>query len=242
MKRPKKSETPSAILAVLLKVPFESAEIVRDSPNSAVARIGQDEVLVRVVLDPLSRFAEKVVAPLRFFIKSADFASNEVELQISGYGDTPNDAVVDGIGELGCSIAALLAFRYPFLLEKPHVELQTFETTIDDRRCSVAIARMNKHFAIGRGPDSGLTAAFLEEADAEPLTVRLLRHGLGPIASQSTSVISTFVLAGPARIGEVVINGTERKDLSEFLTPAPRLCVGPSMARVREVALLVPNL
>ena len=230
-------EPPVQVMAQTLARHFDAAHV-----DGSTVRLGFADLTVRCQVGPVGRLGSFFAVPLYFWLSGGPLGSKPIFASISGYEQSPRNAVIAGTCNWACSFGPVL---YSGLAGAPVTDPDTdeFAAVLEGRRYRVVLAKVDRAMSYTSDNDtmSRFRAARSRHGGRPWLIPSVLASNTLPtLSARASTVLSLFILDTPhERTVEVKVNGTDwAPAASVFATGEPEPPGGVSL--LRELAVLAP--
>ncbi len=181
-------------------------------------------------------------ASLFFLIDGGPFDDGPVFASVSGYGDTPLEAVVGGCCNWACAFGPVLRSAVE---PGPYGDAETFHAVLDGQAVQVVVQHLDRIMTFedgGAATDVRLAAARKRVGQGRSFAEAVVRSGTLPVLRDDRpTLLSVFVMEnGAHRTVEVKVNGGDWPASHAALAqsePGP----GGETALLRELAMVLPR-
>ena len=131
-------EPPVQVMAQTLARHFDAAHV-----DGSTVRLGFADLTVRCQVGPVGRLGSFFAVPLYFWLSGGPLGSKPIFASISGYEQSPRNAVIAGTCNWACSFGPVL---YSGLAGAPVTDPDTdeFEAVLEGRRYRVVLAKVDR--------------------------------------------------------------------------------------------------
>lgn len=223
------------MLAETIARHFEGAVVV-----GRTAHIGLGGLVVECEVGDVSEVGSYFAAPLYLYISGGGLGPEPVFASVSGYGSSPEAAIVTGACNWACVFGPVLRAG---LIEAAEPDVEQFETTLDGRRFRVVLDGLDRVMTFEPDDEAGgRIAAARSRLCGDPWLLPLVL-GLGTLpglAERHSTLVSLFVSDGSqGRTAEVKVNGIDRPACAAVFADAEAEPEG-AVTLLRELAVLTP--
>jgi hypothetical protein len=155
---------------------------------------------------------------------------------VSGYGTSPEEAIVGGACNWACAFGPVLRAG---LADEEQPEAETFEVSVAGQRFRVFVNHLDRALLIGDADGQAIKSA-RARVGGKWLTQIALESGRMPIlAAERPTLASVFLSDGGKRIVEVKVDGVDWPGMEEAFGGSAENETG-AIVMLRELAVVVP--
>ena len=210
--------------------------------DGRTARLGFNDVTIDVwVQQPNAFGANHVAVPMFLNVSGGRLGKVPSFASLSGYGDTPEEAIIAGMCEWSCTFGPVLRRGLTDELVDAS-EAREFTTELDGTRFRTTVDSYGRVIGSSAGGAEDLERVQQSLAGDEPLTKTVVESGLLPVLpTTSSTLLSVFVMESTtSRTVEVKVNGADWWATAAAF-PQPSAVADGRIVMIRELAVVVPQ-